>query len=550
MEVSIIALIIISLHLIPYETVFFITGLSFILQLSVIKNVNNKKHKKVFTNINLLILTSSILIMLLNLNFSLVNMSLLVCLSIQFLLIASQSIRSKSRNCFYIVPITLFSVMITFGYFNKITILAILLGIVVYNFLELKFVKNNVKEKLSRTEFENKIILNLSNDVQRQISKGKDFNLITSQILDSALIHLDADSSAIITNTESGFKTLKKTKNYIEINLDKLGFKPVIIENTEITKNKRFHKYSNERSRYISSIIILPITTKNSNYGYLVIQNNSFLKYFNSRHLETSKLYTDFIQTTLENIENNKILIEKRELDKEVDIASEIQQNLIPKEIGNTSLSIAVLNKPSKGMSGDYYNIIPLKDNKTLITICDVAGKGIPAALVTVIINTTMKLLANKIQKASTLLSFVNKTLCENINIERYATMSCLIIDPDNKSISYSNAGHHPTLLKRDKKIIELSGKGLPAGILKSTRYQEVGFKYKKNDILILYTDGVSESMNIDGGQFGKEGIISNLQRHKVNSPTHIVANILQESEEFSYQDFTFDDRTIIGVSL
>lgn len=361
---------------------------------------------------------------------------------------------------------------------------------------------------------------------------------------------LKADSIGIVFITENGFNTITKTGNYVNIDLSKLGFFDIFIKNTENSTNSRFQKFANSKKDYISSIIIKPITTESTNYGYLVVQNNTFLKLFSEYDLSICDTYLSFIHSSLESIEKNKKLLEKKEIEKELKIASKIQQSLIPKKINKTSLSLAVLNKPAKGMSGDYYNIIPLKNNRTLITICDVAGKGIPAAIITVIINTTMKLLANKAKNASTLISWINNTLCQNNDIERYATMSCLIIDTKNCSISYSNAGHHPTIIKRGKTIIELTGKGLPVGIQKSTNYQEVKFNYNKNDILILYTDGVSESMNIDGEQYGVTRIKQNLLEQEISSPAHIIATLFQKSEDYSYKGFSFADRTILGVSL
>lgn len=539
-----------TLYFINYNTYWILIIFSLILQCSFLFLKNKNRIFTISTNINKVILSVTLLAILLNLKLNYFPVILLTTLSIQFLLIASLSYIRKCRNWFYIIPLLIFQVLLIFDLHKLIFVTISQIGIILLAQLNLNSKYNELKRKVTEKNAESKVIYELFNLIQKEINSGKSYKSILNIIMKSMKTHLEADSAAVIFITENGFETITKVGNYSDIDLSKLGFYDIYIENTENTPNKRFHKYANCRENYVSSLIIKPIVTESTNYGYLVLQNNSFLKLFSDNHLNICEIYLNFIHSSLESLEKNKKLLEKKEIEKELKIATKIQQSLIPKEIKETSLSLAVLNKPAKGMSGDYYNIIPLKDNRTLITICDVAGKGIPAAIITVIINTTMKLLANKAKNASSLISWVNNILCQNKDIERYATMSCLIIDQKNNTISYSNAGHHPTLIKRDSTVMELSGKGLPIGIQKNTNYQEVAFEYSKNDMLLLYTDGISESMNIDGEQYGISRIKQNLLKQKVNSPTHIIATLFQESEEYSYKDFAFDDRTILGVSL
>lgn len=382
------------------------------------------------------------------------------------------------------------------------------------------------------------------------IYSGSDIKIILNNILEGATEVLNCDSGAFYIIESGSVIEICATEFFVNMDINNIESESQFIHSTETEHNKKYNKYTFNNNNYISSIIIRPIKLPGGNHGVMILQNNTFQKKFNTTDFERSETFSNFANIALENINKTRELLQKREIDKEIKIAGDIQKNLVSNKFKTNGVSVSVISRPAKGMNGDYYNVIPLPDGRTLIVICDVAGKGIPAAIVTVIINTITTLIANQIVNTSTLLNCINNALISQVNIEKYATMSCLIVDPKVKTITYSNAGHHPCLIKRGNKVRQLTGDGLPVGVVKKTVFQNVTFNYNKDDSILLYTDGISESMNENGDQFSVEGIKKIFLSQDFKYPTHMVAAIFQKSEDFSYPDFEHDDRTIIGVTL
>lgn len=387
-------------------------------------------------------------------------------------------------------------------------------------------------------------------EIQDSIYNECDISTIFNNILDGVLDTLNADSGAFFLINNDVAQKICSSEDFVDMDIKKINIKPSLIKCTEAKRNRSYNRYADNMADYVSSLIIRPIIFSQESSGLMILQNNQYRKKFTERDFNRSEIFSTFANIALENLEKKKELLKKKEIDNEIKIAAEIQKNLVKDTVKTKDLSISVISKPAEGMNGDYFNILPLPEGKYLIIICDVAGKGIPAAIVTVIVNTVTSIISKQINKASTLLTWINQALVDQVNIERYATMACMIIDPQLKTITYANAGHHPCLLKRGKSIMRITTEGLPVGIVRDTKYKNVTLKYDKNDSLLMYTDGIIETMNSSGEQYSEDSIIQVFLSSDNDHPLHTVSTIFQQTDDFSYKGFKHDDRTIIGVNL
>ncbi|NCN05778.1 MAG: SpoIIE family protein phosphatase [Spirochaetales bacterium] len=279
---------------------------------------------------------------------------------------------------------------------------------------------------------------------------------------------------------------------------------PIYIRNTR--EDSRMALNSRDDTLSLSSLIASPLIVNNKLFGVLSIVNRSPGKFFSSIDFERFKVFADFASLTLESLANYSHLLEKQEIEREVSIAADIQTQLLPGKIPKSLRQrVAAFTTPAKGVSGDYYDILPLNGHGKLgFVICDVAGKGIPASLIMVMIRTIVHLVARQTDDPAKVVSWINWGIAGSIDIERFATLSYFTYDPETGVLDYSNAAHHPLVIYRieSSKLEILDTPGLPIGLEKGTRYQGVRTILGPGDRVMVYTDGVIEAMNLQGEQY------------------------------------------------
>ena len=201
---------------------------------------------------------------------------------------------------------------------------------------------------------------------------------------------------------------------------------------------------------------------------------------------------------SLENRRLFKEALAKQKMEEELELARGIQRNLLPREIPSYSnFDIAVLNLTSQQVGGDYYDVIPLDENSFCIAIGDVSGKGVPAALLMANLQAFLKIICKQGMKLDEATALINDLVSENTSDGKFITFFWMILENETKTLNYVNAGHNPPLLIRDGKIIKLDKGGIILGVMKTfVPYSSESIQLKKDDVIILFTDGVTEAKN------------------------------------------------------
>jgi len=316
-------------------------------------------------------------------------------------------------------------------------------------------------------------------------------------------------------------------------------------------KRHEVRKYSRIESLSVNSIIIMPVKTSDKYYGVFVYQKISHGRNFSELDLRRAETFADFAAIAIANIDFHKEILFKNEIEKEISIAAAIQKKLLPKNFGLfDNCIIEGYTKPARGISGDYFDFFRIGGGKVGFVICDVAGKGVPASLVAVMIRTIIHIIKDKISESATMLDYANLGLTGHVGIDRYATMSSLIIDNNSGRLDYSNAGHHPCILCRSNQenVEEIEAEGFPVGITTEKKYKSISISLNKGDRLIFYTDGVTEAMNKDGVQFSVNRLktIINTLRHL--SPSELVSHIRSEVDKHAATMPQHDDQTVVVI--
>lgn len=305
---------------------------------------------------------------------------------------------------------------------------------------------------------------------------------------------------------------------------------------------------------YIASIILVPLMQGNKVFGVLAVVSRRGNYLFTSDHYSQIRTFADYTSLTINSLFTYLQLLEKQEMEREVGIAAEIQGQLLPSRLPRvSSISLAAYSLPAKGVSGDYYDVINIRKGQILLAVCDVAGKGIPASLVMVMIRTIIHLVAHQpSMTVSRILDIVNWGIAGKVSLDRFATVALLTYDFALHRLEYSNAAHHPLLIYRagSKTFETLDTEGIPIGLEKKTKYNQINTVLQRDDIVVLYTDGIIEAMNDRGEQYSFESLQQVILNNCDLAPEKLKRAIIEDMNGFVGKAKQHDDQTFLLMKV
>lgn len=234
-------------------------------------------------------------------------------------------------------------------------------------------------------------------------------------------------------------------------------------------------------------------------------------------------------------------LVEKERLERELELAREIQRNLLPAAL-NEGFPIIGVNIPALEMTGDFFDFLPLPDGRIYFNLADVSGKGMNAALLMAKTSSLLRCLAKNIYDAGELLQAVNDEVCETATRGMFVTIASGFVDPCTGGVTLANAGHQPALLHRSTgEFVQHPAGGPPLGIVPGAEFPAVEFTLDGGS-LYLFSDGVTESLKEDGEQLEVEGLMHLIRcGSELTAATRIenIAAAVRNSEPRQRDDIT-----------
>jgi sigma-B regulation protein RsbU (phosphoserine phosphatase) len=237
----------------------------------------------------------------------------------------------------------------------------------------------------------------------------------------------------------------------------------------------------------------------------------------------------------------------------EVFLAREVQARLLPEcPPGVKGLECVGFCRPARTIGGDYYDLLELKDGQFALTLGDVSGKGIPAAVMMASIQTLLRsLLQGCSRSLAAVVEDLSETLYGSSTPERYSTLFCGLISAERDTLTYVNAGHvAPLLLHRDGTLERLAGSGLPVGILPGARFEETRISLQPGDTLYVVSDGVVEVTNAEEEFWDEEEIDRVLLAHRDAPLAEIPGLLCSAADRFTGDSEQYDDMTIVAVRV
>jgi sigma-B regulation protein RsbU (phosphoserine phosphatase) len=250
-------------------------------------------------------------------------------------------------------------------------------------------------------------------------------------------------------------------------------------------------------------------------------------------------------------------LLFQKHLERELETARKIQQSLLPQSPPIVAgLDIGIYNQTATQVGGDFYHLTMLFSGGEMgIAIGDVAGKGMPAALIMANIQASIRMYSESKYSPKEIMRKLNDHLCpicQLIEEHRFVTLFYGVLDTENQCFVYCNAGHnYPLVFKENGTIYELSDNGdIPCGIFENILYEEGNIKLEKNDIMLFYTDGIIEAMNLNNEMFGEDRLRNIVLKNRNLCPDDIISCIYEKMSDFIGDSVQYDDITMMVIKL
>jgi len=294
--------------------------------------------------------------------------------------------------------------------------------------------------------------------------------------------------------------------------------------------------------------VTIPMLSQGELVGLLNLGKKQTDEDFTAEDLDIVTQASNQAALALQNLKLQTENIDKKRMDKELDMARGIQKNLLPQSIPVIDgLDVFGESRPCYEIAGDYFDIIKTKTGNTILVVGDVSGKGAGAAMIMANLQASIRLGIQLSDELESMVAMVNDLIYNNTSPSEFITFFIGVWKPAEKTFYYVNAGHNPPIvIDKNNKAITLDATGLIMGILPGQKYESSSVKIEKDSILVIYTDGLEEAMNKKDEQFGLERIIQTVIDNKEMDSKGIIKVLENEAEAYCGGRILHDDVTMI----
>jgi len=398
--------------------------------------------------------------------------------------------------------------------------------------------------------------------LSQSIPAGENEEKVYEILLDSAVSAVYSDAAWVQIDDPNGHVDLTLVYNIEKSDIPKIAqsikesrFKKII--KTDFERNPQVQKLSvNIHNHSFRSILQFPVMVKNEKIGTLALLKevgDGFNK-------EMINIIDTFVNQASISVENFRLLqeaIKNERYKEELKIANRVQNKLLPDKLSNgRTFELNAFTVAADEVGGDYYDNFILDDDRTALIIGDVSGKGTSAAFNMAQMKGIFHSLAQLDLDPKEFLIKANSALSRCLERTSFITVSYFVIDEKSQKVTFSRAGHCPSLYyeNKTKSAKFFKNKGLGLGILRNSdfyKYVQVNeFNYYSGDVLLLYTDGVTEACNKNKEQFGYERLRQALTKYADQSPEQIQQGIINDLYEYCGKKSLDDDYTILIVKF
>lgn len=300
----------------------------------------------------------------------------------------------------------------------------------------------------------------------------------------------------------------------------------------------------------IPRILGIPLIVQNTPVAIMIVDHIDLEGHSGERRMDilTGVAYQSALAIETAHLQEEALAA--RGYEREIEVARDIQLSLLPEKPPEINgWEVAAYYRPARLVGGDFYDFIPLSNGHYALVIADVADKGIPAAMFMTVCRTLIRAVASSQKSACETLERVNRLLVRDSRSNLFFTCWFAILDPATGRLQFTNGGHNPPLLVRaDGRVEELKIKGMALGIVEPSVLKEQEITLEDGDILLCYTDGLTEAPRSDMVEFGETELYVNTIKYRNHSATKMVTKIIAAIDKFTAGQPAFDDLTVFAI--
>jgi sigma-B regulation protein RsbU (phosphoserine phosphatase) len=267
----------------------------------------------------------------------------------------------------------------------------------------------------------------------------------------------------------------------------------------------------------IRAALVVPFIIKSNLLGFICIGRKGSDEFYSITDVELLETLGDQVALAIENARLYLETIEKQKMEKDLEVAKEIQHRLLPKSLPDVpGIRTHAVNIPSKHVGGDYFDLIPLTEGEVAVVIADVSGKGVPAALLMASLQSSLRSEASSGRAPSSVISTLNKAIYEHTAGDKFVTIFYGLIDFAARSLTYCNAGQTPPVILHDDETADLLDEtDIVIGIDSNAQYRNTSVGLRRGDLFFLYTDGITDELDDRDEPFGERRLLEHLRRSR-----------------------------------
>ena len=386
-------------------------------------------------------------------------------------------------------------------------------------------------------------------DITKKISRSLDLQEVLNLVMDTldSLIPYDAagifvvqcaDKSEVAEGEEPcvfqaeavrGYDIDELTNLHLKLGEGLIGQVALTAEPITSPDVRKNPNYINARSETRSEMVA-PIISNTEVIGVFDLESDE-LNAYSEDDLQVLALLASQVAIIIEKVMLHEQLIEKKRLEGQLEVARQVQLELLPaRDPQLEGYDISAYNFPTEEVSGDYYDWVQIYDDQIGLVIADVSGKGVPAALLMAFLRASLRAATHVGYSPHISMAKVNYLLWESIERNQFVTAFYGILDVTNKTLTYTNAGHNPPILLKQNGDLSFIDRGsIPLGMFRDTRYHEYYLTTDPGDVLMLYTDGVTEANDPHGEEFGRDRLAQAVMANRQLGARELISAVYTE---------------------
>ena len=416
----------------------------------------------------------------------------------------------------------------------------------------------SASELMAAAERESGDRMKLLNEVHRALAASISLEELLELVLDRAFAHLRPEEGMVLLKSSLGELERAATRRLpgstgdflvsrsLEREVAEKGQAALVLD---AQTDARFAAAESILSSGVRTLVAAPLLAPDANLGMIVLSSRVHVRRYSEEDMELLAALASVAALRIRNISLAEEAARRQALERELTIARQIQIALLPESLPEVpGYSLFATNDASRSVSGDFYEVQTREDTgEPVMVIADVSGKGMSASLVAASLDALLMGPIEVGHPTDAICARVGRRLNARTPPERYATAIIASLDPKTGVLSYTNAGHNAGLLVRaDGTSERLEGNGLPLGLFPIAEYEREEVTLVPGDLVVLYTDGITEAADEAGEEFGIERL-EKVVKEQAREPLVALAVAIETAVEVFAEERRFaDDRTLV----